>query len=173
MFFLSLLLLLLLLLLAIFSLLLLFAYFWVWDYTLGRETMGWWNWHERAWGSINQIKVCGKIVAAVLSRMFSIWVGSLSWICGWFKVSNFLFGRSNIKYFGYLSLFLLLHWLYVVSMVGLWGRKCVSLGNFNLHRITTTEDYSGLGHGYKESRLVPQSVIALINDIFVQWFSHQ
>ena len=123
--------------------------------------------------SINQIKARGKTVAVVLSRFFPYGFGSLSWICGWFKVSNFLFGRSNIKYFGYLSLFLLLHWLYVVSMVGLWGRKCVSLGNFNLHRITTTEDYSGLGHGYKESRLVPQSVIALINDIFVQWFSHQ
>ena len=106
-------------------------------------------------------------------RCFPYGFGSLSWICGWFKVSNFLYGRSNIKYFGYLSLSLLLHWLYVVSMVGLWGRKCVSLGNFNLHRITTTEDYSGLGHGYKESRLVPQTVIALINDIFVQWFSHQ
>ena len=81
--------------------------------------------------------------------------GSLSWICRWFRVSNFLFGRNTIKYFGYLGLFLFLHWWYVVSMVGLWGRNCVSLGNFNLHRITTTEDYSGLGHGDKEPRLLP------------------
>ena len=53
--------------LAIFSLLLVFAHSWAWDYTLGRQTMGWWNWHERAWGNINQIKIRGKTMAAILS----------------------------------------------------------------------------------------------------------
>ena len=38
---------------AIFFLLLVFVPSWVWDRTLGCETIGWWGWQERAWGSMN------------------------------------------------------------------------------------------------------------------------